>query len=191
MSVQHQDAEQRRKCRVSFDETCSIAFVEPLKTSLTRQEKDYVWCNPDEMASFVSAARNICHEFTDAHDLNPPVYVQGLELRRSLQRQERKYMSIQCVLMAQRSGKMTSDVLACFASKCNRWATQVATIQGQRDFLMAAVADSGLKGESLCLPPLPKMTPFPVPFKSKAFSVKENNTKRRVRQRVTTCGAGI
>ena len=189
---QHQNAK-----RVSFRETCSVELVEPLRTSLTPQERDTVWCTPAEMEAFHSEVRNVCRQLrSNRHDfIAPEASLRGLELRRSAQRQKRKCMTIQCVLMAQRRMKMKHEALARFASKCSQWASQVAAVQGQHDFLLAYAADSVKDGNiTQYLSPLPAMTAFPVPLKqpegagqkrSSVCDSEEGTPERCVRRRTS------
>ena len=186
-----------QKKRVSFDETFSVEFAEPLCASLTPQERDSVWYSPAEMESFHSEARRVCRQHRTVcqqgdRSLESAVSLRGLELRLSSRRQKRKYMTIQCVLMAEQKMHMKQEALARFAVKCTQWATQAAAVEGQRDFLLAYAADS-VKDETLAryLPPLPAMTPFPVPLKGqqkRSFAPEETLVStRNVRQRTSVC----
>lgn len=183
--------------RVSFNEKCSVEFVEPPRTSLTPQERDTVWYSPAEMESFHSEARRVCRQQRIARQesnrlLESVASLRGLELRLSSRRQKRKYMTIQCVLMAQQKMHMKQEALARFAAKCTEWATKAAAVEGQRDFLLAYAADS-VKDETLAryLPPLPAMTPFPVPLKGQqkrsCASEETSISARNVRQRTSVC----
>jgi hypothetical protein len=89
-----------------------------------------------------------------------PVVCRGLELRKSAARQKRKLLTLQCVVVAQRR-LSDSDQVARLAARCSSWPVQVAQVEAQRDFIRA-YADA--KCEAF-LPPLPPMTPFPLPVK--------------------------
>ena len=150
------------------------------------------------MESFLYDARRVCHQFRNANTNTQPgadsssslvksseEALRGLEIRLSSRRQKRKYLTIQCILLAQRQGHITPEALAQLAARCSRWAQDVATVEGQRDYILAYGSDFVPLNESLTpyLPPYPVMTPFPVPLKRQA-------KKRPTTSSSSSCGSG-
>ena len=180
--------------RVSFSETCKVEFMEPLCDRLTPPERNNVWYSTAEMESFAFDARRVCQQFRHAagrqqqqgvdHGSLPKApaaeSLRGLEIRLSPRRQKRKYLTIQCVLMAQRQAHIKQEGLAQLAARCSQWAQDVAAVEGQRDFLLAYVSDS-ITDETLAryLPPLPAMTPFPVPLKNHHHHQQQQQQQKR------------
>lgn len=159
----------RRSRRVTFQDTCSVQYVEP-RSSLCPQERDAVWYKPTDIEAFHTEARNLCREIRARSSSSSSSGVpetdttpRGLELRRSMARQKRKHITIQCVLLAQRRMPQQPAQVACLASRCSQWATEVAQVEGQRDFLRAYCS---MTAAANLLPPLPIMTPFPLPLKA-------------------------
>ena len=190
----------RRRPRVSFRETCTVQIVEP-RSSLSEQDLQACYYTPEELESFHSEARVICKNLlVDGHcnssSNDDPTHLRGFELRTSLNRQKRKYLTLQCVLMAQKKAT-TPAQLAALASRCTAWAVQVAATEARRDFLVAYEKPEIYP----MLPQLPAMTPFPIPLKQLASGLKKRTscgsdaaatespqqTCRRVRQKTSCC----
>ncbi|CAB9503501.1 expressed unknown protein [Seminavis robusta] len=176
------------KKRVAFTQTCSVQFVEP-HSAMTASERDAYWYKAAEINAFHKQARETCRKLrTSSTSLDTPVVCRGLELRKSPARQKRKLVTLQFVVSAQRKLSDPRRV-ALLAAKCSNWAAQVARVEAQRDFIRAYAGDECLA----FLPPLPPMTPFPVPFKgqqptsNKRANAPERAEQRCVHRRISVC----
>ena len=184
--------------RISFSSTCCVQFIEP-RTSLSSSESDAYWYKASEIEAFHAEARTYCRTLRDSDVLHGSAVVasRGLEMRLSPARQKRKRLTLQCVSMAAKKLK-DSDQVARIAKRCSEWVVKVAYTEGQRDFIRAYADD---KIEQSHLPPLPAMTPFPLPLKAarpaKPQAQKRStscpsepgicNTDRCVRRRTSCC----
>lgn len=191
----HETATSRRRKRVSFRDTCTVQRVEH-RSSMSKEEVRACYYTHEELEDFQSQARVICKNLQLCDKENASSYdvdtVRGLELRRSVDRQKRKYLTIQCILMAQK--RLTNlNQLAGLALRCSQWCTQVAVAEAQRDFILACAEPQ----QEHSLPQLPPLTPFPLPMKHFGSPTKRKSygtespasreaEERRVRRR--TCG---
>jgi hypothetical protein len=183
----------RRQRRVSFAGTCNVQFVHS-HSSLTPAERGAYWYNGAEIKSFHMRARETCRKLrTSSTALDTttcgaaPVVCRGLELRKSAARQKRKLLTLQCVVMAQRR-LQGPDQVARLAARCSSWPAKVAQVEAQRDFIRA-YADAQCEP---MLPPLPPMTPFPLPVKGAAIKKRSTEAadaavQRSVRRRISVC----
>jgi hypothetical protein len=181
----------RGQKRVAFASTCNVQFVHS-HLSWTPAERDAYWYNASEIKSFHMRARETCSKLrTSSTALDTtstaPVVCRGFELRKSTARQKRKLLTLQCIVRAQRR-LQDSDQVARLAARCSSWPAKVAQVEAQRDFIRA-YADA--KCEAL-LPPLPPITPFPLPVKGVAIKKRSTTAtvaavQRSVRRRISVC----
>jgi hypothetical protein len=156
-----------KRRRVSFKETCTVQVVEP-RSSLNEEDRKKMWYKPNEIEEFHTEARTLSRKLRALGDDGADSAYRGLELRVSIERQKRKYMSIQCVVMAQ---KRFSDPrqLAGLSCRCSQWAAQAARTEAQRDFILAHTEVN----DTTELPQLPALAAFPLPLKQGRASAKK------------------
>jgi small-conductance mechanosensitive channel len=103
----------------------------------SRQERHQMWYNKDDIKEFRREAQRLSKRFRDA----PQSYVdddhtRGLELRSSLQRQNRKQMIVKRILEAQQEASTPED-LARIAQQHSEWARKLALAQAHKDYYSA------------------------------------------------------
>lgn len=183
--------------RVHFGAKLTVQYVES-HANLSVAERDSYWYKATEIEAFHNEARSDCRKLRKAAGLPASTIgpCRGLELRRSLARQKRKRLTLHFVAIAAKKARDPHQ-LARLACRCTEWPVKVAHAEAQRDFLRAYADD---KIVQFHLPPLPPMTPFPLPLKGIsrpatpppqdrkrcATEPESCNTERRVRQR-TSC----
>lgn len=205
LETENASATAPRRRRVAFRDTCTVQVVES-RTSLAEKELRASYYTNEEIEGFHAEARAICKNLQLADQDNnysyDPNILRGLELRRSIERTRRKFMTIQCILMAQKRFSDPSR-LAGLAHRCSQWAAQAAVVEGQRDYILANIDGESSRQIYQLLPNLPVLTPFPLPLKQSVKGLKKRSScgtettaindglaqaDRRVRQR-TSCTA--
>ncbi|GAX17745.1 hypothetical protein FisN_24Hh189 [Fistulifera solaris] len=132
VSLQRQHS--RRK-RVAFSAQNETIYVPSFVTSFFPNEeeassrKSDLWYRPADLAGFREEARSLCRR---CPSLLSQESLRGLEQRLCPERKRRKYVSNRCIVHA--SKKRDADDLAALCRKINEWSTELAVIEGARDF---------------------------------------------------------
>lgn len=105
--------------------------------------KSVLWYQPADLAEFREDARKLCLKFKSLQQSNSLLMpydcsTRGLERRLSSERQRRKFISNRCIVHASKklcsNNSWDADRLAALCKKINEWATELAVIEGARDF---------------------------------------------------------
>lgn len=131
-----------------------------------------LWYTDNEIAAFRTDARLLCRELRASNNSvqsgEEGGSIRGLEFRTSLARQERKQMTIRCIVKAQHRAT-SSQQLARVYRKCSKWSRIMSLTVAHNDFCSAYNLGTSQ--------PLPAMLEYPLPFRS-----KYSTCKRRVNQ---------
>jgi len=169
MTITASSKKRCRRRRVSFSEASAntMRTVDSLEC-MSESEKINAWYHHSEIENFRCNARFLCRKLRSNLTVDVDVGVgadvdndaRGLELRASIDRQKRKFLTLKFVVMAQ--CKIVDPVsLAILSSKCTAWSNDVAILDGQRDYF-AAYDPKHLKS----IPSkLSTMNAFPIPMK--------------------------
>ena len=140
-----------------------------------------LWYTDDEIAGFRTDARLLCRELRansnncwqePAAEKKEGGSLRGLEFRTSLARQERKQMTIRCIIKAQHRATSPQQ-LARVYRKCSKWTMIASLTVAQNDYCTAYNLGTFL--------PLPSMLDYPLPFPTKYGAYK-----RRVNHQSTS-----
>lgn len=167
--------------RVTFEETSSEGKAASSLSSLCDEDKDSLWYTEAEIEGFRTDARLLCRELR-VRSLRPgeEECVRGLEYRTNLARQERKQMTIRCIVKAQYRATNPRQ-LARVYRKCSRWSIVMSSIVAQNDFCAAYRLGS--------FQPVPPMKEYPLPFRSKYGGAAAG--KRRVNHSVSAANISV
>ncbi len=133
VSLQRQHT--RRK-RVAFSAKNETIYVPSFVTSFFPNEseessrKSDLWYQPADLAGFREEARSLCRRCPSL----PHGSMRGLEQRLCPERKRRKYVSNRCIVHASKKIVWDADRLAALCRKINEWSTELAVIEGARDF---------------------------------------------------------
>ena len=144
--------------RVRFQEAKSEATDDASLTSLDDDERDLLWYRDTEIERFRTDARLLCRALR-RRSLQPGESLRGLEYRKDIRRQERKQMTIRCIVKAQHRASNPRQ-LANIYRKCSKWSIMVASAVADNDFY--AAYDLGFSCQ------IPVMAEHPLPFRSKS-----------------------
>lgn len=100
-----------------------------------------LWYQPSDLAGFRDEVRNLCRSLRcpQQHSiLLKDGSIRGLESRLCPERKRRKFVSNRCIVHAAKKtcvGNLwDAERLAALCQKINEWSTELAVIQGARDF---------------------------------------------------------
>lgn len=97
-----------------------------------------IWYPSAELDRFKTEARTFCCKLREqqknGETVDDNLIPRGLEHRVCFQRQRQRYLAIRCVLKAQQRNRNT-EFVAMVARKCNQWATDIAQLEGQHDYV--------------------------------------------------------
>jgi hypothetical protein len=159
---QQQQQHHRRRRRVQFttQETIVSSCSSPLQKVQTENEWNSIWYTSSELYTMRQEARVLCtllkysknNSKTKTTAATKMQYnyllddTRGLEKRVCRERQRRRYIAIKCIVRAANSSPTllignnkhdTTTRLAAIAQRCNAYATNIALIEGTRDFFDA------------------------------------------------------
>lgn len=151
LSVKEQRSARKRVMFAPENETIPIPSL--ITSSLSEQYeqsshnnswKSDLWYQPADLAGFREEVRNFCRrlrcpEQADQILLRPcDGSIRGLEQRLCPERKRRKYISNRCIIHASKkqctNNAWDADRLAALCRKINEWSTELAVIEGARDF---------------------------------------------------------
>lgn len=134
-------SKRRRVLFASENDTTSIPS--PISYLFAEDEqsdswKSDLWYQAKDLAEFREEARNLCRRLTCPDPRPYAGNTRGLEQRLCPERKRRKYISNRCIVYASKkicgSNSWDADRLAALCQKINEWATELAVIEGARDF---------------------------------------------------------
>jgi hypothetical protein len=137
----------RRRPRVRFadknetDTLCQMTCAAPLFSTLTKDNCQELWFQPDEVTAFKQEARNLVLFGKVGVD-----ELAGLE-RFNLERSKSKKAAIQYVLLANQQQKGV-EFVRMVSRECSTWATDAALIQGFNDFCQVYDPLASLLGDA-------------------------------------------
>jgi hypothetical protein len=108
----------------------------PLPITLTEEDCEALWYQPEEVAAFKAGIRYLVLHYAGSRSSmshGDDVEMRGLE-RYSLERSTYKKSAIYYVLMAQKKSKGNPKVIRTVSKRCTGWAQELALHQGFEDF---------------------------------------------------------
>lgn len=145
--------------RVTFQETSSVGNATSSLSSLCDEDIASLWYTDAEIEDFRTNARLLCRKLrAGSKQPREKESLRGLEYRTNLARQERKQMTIRCIVKAQHRATNPHQ-LARVYRKCTKWSIIVSSIVAQNDFCAAYHLGS--------FQPVPPMSEYPLPFRTK------------------------
>lgn len=115
-----------------------------------------------------------CHKRSPLHEEEEDCQ-RGFELKRSLERQHRKFTILKSIVKNQR--QCSPEYLGRLARVCSKWAAATARVQADWDFQDAYFnAKAALPSRTL-----PSMKDYPMPLKKRRSEGGEERSKKRVK----------
>ena len=176
--------------RVQFFQARIVCTVTP-NSSLTEEERNERWYQPQELDDFRNEARSLCREIRDQQTGGSNAAEmgdfpnRGLEHRVCIKRQRNKAIAVRCIIKAQDRNRDPSFI-AMIAEKCTLWAKEVAAVEASRDYCIVYCPHL-----LSCVPTIESIEQHPFPVKKRSATDTELDSQdeyngRNLRGRVST-----
>jgi len=176
--------EQVRRPSVRFLDTPVAGIVTSI-SSISREECDDAWYSDNELAGFKNEIRALCKKNLDYEHIsrNPDISdttsatcemdTRGIEQRICKNRQQNKFLALWGTLKAQQRNN-DPEFIAAVARKCSVLATELAIMEGARDY--CEVYEPDKVGLLLSRIKSFELSPFPIKLKRKSPSPSSYST---------------
>jgi hypothetical protein len=123
--------------RVTFRLEAEVHVVSTALSFLkNRQELQQIWYSKNDIKKFRHDAQCLSKRLRDDPQFSADEHTRGLELRSSLQRQDRKQLVVKKILEAQNEA-CTKEELAQISLQHSAWSRKLAVAQAHKDFYAA------------------------------------------------------
>jgi hypothetical protein len=111
-----------------------VFLVSTALSSVGMEQRHELWYNREDIREFRRQAASLSQQLRDGSSVSE--YTRGLELRTSLERQDRKQMVVKRILDAQ-DDDSTPEELAQIAQQHSAWSRKMALAQAHKDYYAA------------------------------------------------------